>query len=132
MSLNHLFFCQDPSEVTPPNDRLGNTFGIEDMDLYETLDDDLNNKDPMLEVLMSSTLVSHMKKVLSADKAAMSTLNKIRGARLSTPQAARQPGEFPMPPSPESNSPSDGSDKGKNNSSCSCSSKTQGIFLPRI
>ena len=81
------------------------------MDLYETLDDDLNAKDPMLEVLMSTTLVAHMKKVLAADKKAMAMLNKIRGARLSPP-TTKAPDDYPLPPSPESNSPSDGSDKG--------------------
>lgn len=104
---------QESSE-TGSQDRLGNTFGIEDMDLYETLDDDLNNKEPMLEVLMSTSLVAHMKKLLAADKKAMAMLNKIRGARLSPPQVETpDPGDFPMPPSPESNSPSDGSDKGE-------------------
>ena len=57
----------------------GNTFGIEDMDLLETLDDDSNNQNECkLEVLISPILLTHMKKLLTADKEAMAILNRIR------------------------------------------------------
>ena len=87
----------------------GNTFGIEDMDLLETLDDDLANQNECkLEVLMSPTLLTHMKKVLTADKEAMAVLNRIRGTRIPQPKPVEKgPNDYPLPPSPESNSSSD-------------------------
>jgi hypothetical protein len=84
--------------------------------LYETLDDDLDIKDDKLEVLMSTTLVTHMRKVLAADKAAMSVLGRIRGSRLppisDEADEVKTPSDYPLPPSPVSCTPSDSSDKG--------------------
>ena len=96
-------FKIDPKDYQEPN-YTNADIGIEDMDLYEWLDDDSMPKESYLEVHFSPSLVTHLKKVLAKDKEAMKELNKIQ---------RENKAKKTMPPSPESN-PSDSSDKGNN------------------
>merc|ERR1711981_1138738 len=81
-----------------------------------------------LKVIFSNAMLTHCKKRLSKDKEAMAELNKIRGMKPSQIKALQKnkpavvndaveevkgPGDYPMPPSPESNTPSDDSNEEK-------------------
>jgi len=86
-----------------------------------------------LKVIFSNAMLTHCKKLLSKDKEAMAELNKIRGMKPSQIKALQKnkpattvkeeindaveevkgPGDYPMPPSPESNTPSDDSNEEK-------------------
>merc|ERR1712004_400565 len=104
-------FNIDPKDYQEPN-YTNADIGIEDMDLYEWLDDDSMPKESYLEVHGSPSLVTHLKKVLAKDKEAMKELNKIqRENKTKKTNAVKDPQDCPLPPSPESN-PSDSSDKG--------------------
>lgn len=92
---------------------MGADFDMEFIDFFEA-DSSKPENDSKLEVLMSTGLVSHMKKVLAKDKKSMAVLNKIRGTRTTnipmqpTTILVKEPTDYPLPPSPESNE----SDKG--------------------
>ena len=112
-------FNIDPKDYQEPNNTNAD-IGIEDMDLYEWLDDDSMPKESYLEVHFSPSLVTHLKKVLAKDKEAMKELNKIQRENKTKktnvknqPWKPKDPQDYPLPPSPESN-PSDSSDKGNN------------------
>merc|ERR1739844_690732 len=99
----------------------GSIFGI-DLDIYELVEDE--NAIPEsngLKVIFSNAMLTHCKKLLSKDKEAMAELNKIRGMKSSQIKALQNknkpavkaevndaveevkgPGDYPMPPSPES------------------------------
>ena len=103
-------FNIDPKDYQEPN-YTNADIGIEDMDLYEWLDDDSMPKESYLEVHFSPSLVTHFKKVLAKDKEAMKELNKIQRENKTKKTNVKDPQDYPLPPSPESN-PSDSSDKG--------------------
>merc|ERR1712004_436831 len=103
-------FNIDPKDYQEPN-YTNADIGIEDMDLYEWLDDDSMPKESYLEVHFSPSLVTHLKKVLAKDKEAMKELNKIQRENKTKKTNVKDPQDYPLPPSPESN-PSDSSDKG--------------------
>ena len=91
-------------------------FGIEDLDLYEAIDGQLALPPNTFEVLLSTQTVTAFKKLLAKDKESMKILSKIRGVRAPIKPKAKEtvvkgPGDYPMPPSPESNTPSDDSNE---------------------
>merc|ERR1712141_614761 len=95
-----------------------NMFGIEDLDLYEAIDGQLALPPNTFEVLLSTQTVTAFKKLLAKDKESMKILSKIRGVRAPIKPKAKEtvvkgPGDYPMPPSPESNTPSDDSNEEK-------------------
>ena len=95
-----------------------NMFGIEDLDLYESIDGQLALPPNTFEVLLSTQTMTAFKKLLAKDKESMKILSKIRGVRApikpkTTKPVVKGPGDYPMPPSPESNTPSDDSNEEK-------------------
>ena len=105
----------------------GESFGVEGIELVDELNLKTSNQDskiPKLDVLMSPELLTHMRKILVRDKKAIASLRGLKGTRIQDQDKTKDktkdktilpkdPSDYPMPPSPESNSPSDSSDKGK-------------------
>ncbi len=91
-------------------------FGVEVLEKVDLKNETEPGKGLYCEVGLSPALVKHMKDVLVEDDKAMNVLKSLPASAEQSAEdsrVAKDPSDYPMPPSPESNSPSDGSVEGE-------------------